>query len=217
MKVIWPIKGLKSYQVIQISDYEPYISQGFGSNPHIYVRFNMKGHNGIDIAAPTGSPIYAAHDGMVNYLIDKDSTGKLQGYGNYAEIKVNQDGYTWRTVYGHMSKFEGSNRSVKAGDVIGYVGSTGFSTGPHLHFGIKRSLNGKVVDYNNGYFGAIDPMPYFKGNYMNELVKNIIIDGTHYVGIGSENIDAARAISKAFGRPIEVNEKGEITNADIVK
>lgn len=168
MKLLWPIKDLVSYQIYQIYDRLPYISQVFGEHPEVYAQFGINGHNGIDIAAAIGTPIYAAHDGTIKFLKDiKD--GKLVGYGNYAEITDSEK----KTVYGHMSKFEGSNRDVKAGDIIGYVGSTGFSTGPHLHFGLKPIPQ----DINNGYKGSIDPMPYLK--IMND---NIVIykNGSEY-------------------------------------
>lgn len=163
MKLLWPIKDLVSYQIFQIYDRLPYISQGFGENPQIYAPFGINGHNGIDIAAAIGTPIYASHSGKITYAT------QTSGYGKYAQIKDSEK----ETTYGHMSKFEGSNRDVKAGDIIGYVGSTGFSTGPHLHFGLKPIPR----DINNGYKGSIDPMPYLK--IMND---NIVIykNGSEY-------------------------------------
>lgn len=159
--MIWPIKNLVSYKVIQIYDKKPYISQGFGENPQIYAQFGMKGHNGIDIAADTGTPIYASHAGRVRYTTD------TSGYGGHARITDSEK----ETIYGHMSKFEGTSRNVKEGDVIGYVGSTGFSTGPHLHFGIKVF----PINNNNGYSGSIDPMPFLKS--MNQTKPYLAKDG----------------------------------------
>lgn len=158
MKLLWPIKNLVSYKVIQIYDKLPYISQGFGEHPEIYAQFNMDGHNGIDIAATLGTPIYAAHAGKIRY------STQLTGYGKYAKI-TNAEG---ETTYGHMSKFEGIGRDVEAGELIGYVGSTGFSTGPHLHFGIK--LN--PINNSNGYLGSINPMPYLIMNDNIVIYKN---------------------------------------------
>jgi murein DD-endopeptidase MepM/ murein hydrolase activator NlpD len=91
-------------------------------------------HKGIDIAAPSGSPINAALDGTVIYA------GWSNGYGNL--IKIAHDGKI-ETAYGHCSKIDVKvNDIVKKGDVIGKVGSTGNSTGPHLHFEVK--VNGTV-------------------------------------------------------------------------
>jgi len=95
-------------------------------------------HTGVDLAAPTGTPIYAAGDGVITYY-------KWQsGYGNKVEIQ-HVNGY--ETAYGHMSRYAdglGVGSKVRQGQVIGYVGSTGQSTGPHLHFEVL--INGNLVD-----------------------------------------------------------------------
>jgi murein DD-endopeptidase MepM/ murein hydrolase activator NlpD len=95
-------------------------------------------HTGVDLAARTGTPIYAGGDGVVQYY-------KWQsGYGNKIEIK-HVNGY--ETVYGHLSRYVdglGEGSRVRQGQLIGYVGSTGQSTGPHLHYEIK--INGNLVD-----------------------------------------------------------------------
>jgi murein DD-endopeptidase MepM/ murein hydrolase activator NlpD len=84
-------------------------------------------HAGIDLAGPYGSPIVAATDGCISYA------GYESGYGN--EVRI-QDWDGTETLYGHMSEIERSSGCVKAGQVIGYLGSTGNVTGPHLHFEI---------------------------------------------------------------------------------
>jgi len=101
------------------------ISSPFGERVHpVYGRKHF--HKGIDLAAPNGTPIYATADGIVAFA------GVCNGYGNF--IKLNhQNGY--KTGYAHMSKMVVStNAKVKKGDLIGYVGSTGTSTGNHLHY-----------------------------------------------------------------------------------
>lgn len=93
------------------------------------------GHRGIDIGAPTGTPIYAAADGIV--IIAR--TGWSGGYGNMAII---QHSNGTKTLYAHMSKLGTSTGAqVTQGQVIGYVGSTGRSTGPHLHFEVFNAKN----------------------------------------------------------------------------
>jgi murein DD-endopeptidase MepM/ murein hydrolase activator NlpD len=95
-------------------------------------------HAGVDLAAPKGTPIYASGDGMV------EKAQRVSGYGLYVELK-HVNGY--ETGYGHMSRIaEGMKPGVRVrqGEIIGYVGSTGNSTGNHLHFEIK--VNGRVVD-----------------------------------------------------------------------
>jgi murein DD-endopeptidase MepM/ murein hydrolase activator NlpD len=102
-------------------------------------------HKGIDLAAPRGSAVMAAHDAVVIY------TGSgFKGYGKMIMLEStdNRDGGNWATLYGHLDKilvYEG--KKVKQGEVIGALGNTGRSSGPHLHFEIRR-LN-----------GPIDPLP----------------------------------------------------------
>jgi murein DD-endopeptidase MepM/ murein hydrolase activator NlpD len=89
-------------------------------------------HRGIDFAAPRGTPIYAAGDGVI------ESAGRNGGYGKYVRIRHNS---TYKTAYGHMSRIAKRARRgkrVRQGQVIGFVGSTGRSTGPHLHYEVLR-------------------------------------------------------------------------------
>ena len=103
------------------------ISSGFGMRRHPILGYS-KMHKGVDFAAPTGTPILAAGSGTITYMARKG------GYGNYVQIKHNED---YSTAYGHISRFGKKYKlgsKVKQGDVVAYVGSTGRSTGPHLHF-----------------------------------------------------------------------------------
>ena len=108
------------------------ITSTFGMRKHPILGYS-KMHKGIDFAASTGTPIFAAGDGVIAIL------GKQRGYGNYIRIKHSAQ---YATAYGHMSRFakgiqQGSK--VRQGDVIGYVGSTGMATGPHLHYEVLIS------------------------------------------------------------------------------
>ena len=87
----------------------------------------MRAHKGVDYAAPTGTPIHAAGDGVVKYK------GWMNGYGNFVIVQHNS---SISTAYGHMSKFANVKvgQHVSQGSVIGYVGMTGLATGPHLHY-----------------------------------------------------------------------------------
>jgi murein DD-endopeptidase MepM/ murein hydrolase activator NlpD len=119
-------------------------SSGFGMRIHPIQGF-MKMHTGIDFAAPTGTPIYAAGDGIV---ADSKWWG---GYGRWVRITHNAD---WQTGYAHMSRIAVTpGQRVKQGDLIGYVGSTGNSTGPHLHFEVwykNRPINPKDAKVPQG-------------------------------------------------------------------
>ena len=119
--VIWPVNGS--------------ISSNFGyrANPFTGIR---QFHNGLDIVVPNGSPIKAAIDGRVA------ETGYSALFGNFI-ILSHPEGY--QTLYAHMSKIlTKQGNSVSQGAVIGLVGTTGYSTGPHLHFGVFK--NGKATD-----------------------------------------------------------------------
>lgn len=106
---------------------------GYRVHPIFHTR---KLHTGVDLAAPRGTPIYAAGDGVV------EKAGWSSGYGQFTLIKHN-NGY--ETGYGHQSKIiVKAGTRVRQGQLIGYVGSTGNSTGPHLHFEIR--INGRFVD-----------------------------------------------------------------------
>jgi murein DD-endopeptidase MepM/ murein hydrolase activator NlpD len=108
-------------------------SFGIRKNP---VTGNVRLHQGIDLAAPAGTEVYAAADGLVT------ETGYDTIYGNYVVIKHNNN---WASLYGHMQRVGTSLRSnVKSGTIIGWVGSTGQSTGPHLHFELRQ--NGRAQD-----------------------------------------------------------------------
>ncbi|WP_257904937.1 zinc metallopeptidase, M23 family [Campylobacter lari] len=96
-----------------------------------------RAHLGIDYAAPTGTPVKSAGDGMISFV------GTKGGYGKVVQVK-HVSGYM--TLYAHLSRFAKIKRGqkVKQGQVIAYVGSTGMSTGPHLHFGLY--LNNKAIN-----------------------------------------------------------------------
>jgi murein DD-endopeptidase MepM/ murein hydrolase activator NlpD len=113
------------------------IRSGFGWRVHPILGYRRL-HAGVDYAAPKGTPIFAAGNGIV------EKAGRSSGYGNFTLIK-HTNGY--ETAYGHQSAFAkgiAPGTRVRQGQIIGYIGSTGLSTGPHLHFEIR--VNGKPVD-----------------------------------------------------------------------
>jgi murein DD-endopeptidase MepM/ murein hydrolase activator NlpD len=112
------------------------ISSPFGMRMHPILHI-MRMHNGIDFVNKVGTPIHAVADGKVIYK------GWMKGYGNTVEIK-HREGYM--TLYGHMKGFGHIKKGewIKQGTVIGYLGNTGLSTGPHLHFGVMH--NGKWIN-----------------------------------------------------------------------
>lgn len=122
------------------------VSSGFGLRKHPILGYS-KMHKGIDFAASSGTPIFAAGSGTITYY------GVKGGYGNFVQIKHNND---YSTAYGHASSFAQKLRvgsQVKQGDVVAYVGSTGRSTGPHLHFEViykGQAINPSKVKATSG-------------------------------------------------------------------
>jgi len=126
------------------------MASGFGyrSDPFTKIR---KFHAGMDFSARTGTPVYATGDGVV---VAADN--KMSGYGNRIVIR---HGFGYETLYGHMSKFKAkAGQKVKRGEVIGYVGSTGRSEAPHLHYEVHK--NGEVINPINFYYGNISAKEY---------------------------------------------------------
>jgi murein DD-endopeptidase MepM/ murein hydrolase activator NlpD len=126
------------------------VASGFGyrSDPFTKIR---KFHAGMDFSAKTGTPIYATGDGVVAIADNRAS-----GYGNHIVIR---HGYGYETLYGHLSKYKvRAGQKVQRGDVIGYVGSTGRSEAPHLHYEVHK--NGDVINPINFYYGNISAKEY---------------------------------------------------------
>ena len=129
-------------------------------------------HTGVDWAAPLGTAIYASGNGTV------EKVGWESGYGKYVRIR-HANGY--ETAYGHMTAFARSTQPgarVRQGQVIGYVGSTGLSTGPHVHYEIL--VNGRFVD----------PLRV-------KLPRGRVLDGPMLTGFEQASATATRASSRA--------------------
>ncbi len=128
------------------------LSSNFGMRKHPISGYN-KMHKGVDFAAPKGTPIYAGGNGVIEFV------GNNGGYGKYIRIRHNNE---YKTAYAHLSQYKKGisvGKRVNQGDVIGFVGSTGNSTGPHLHYEIiyrNKHINpmklklpsGKVLEGN---------------------------------------------------------------------
>lgn len=124
------------------------MTSGYGMRTHPVMGYS-KMHRGVDFGAPQGTPIYAAGDGTVDFV------GRKGGYGNYIKVKHNDK---YASAYAHISRFASGmvpGRKVKQGQIIAYVGSTGMSTGPHLHYEIL--VAGEQVNPSNVKFktGAV--------------------------------------------------------------
>jgi len=135
--------------------YASRISQEFGENPEMYAVWGYPGHNGRDYAVPMYTPISAAHAGMLRH-------GALGGpYGCYVEVM--QD--TYYTLYAHLQA-RAMPGWVNAGDVIGYSGNTGNSTGPHMHLGLRIGKSGE-------YRGWVNPRSYMMKSKLSWHFQNV--------------------------------------------
>lgn len=134
------------------------ISSGFGMRNHPILGYS-KMHKGVDFAAATGTPVYASGDGVVSFV------GRKGGYGNYVQIKHNAQ---YASAYAHLSRFAtgvAPGKKVKQGQIVAYVGSTGASTGPHLHYEILMAgaqVNPSNVKFKTGTVLAGAELKSFK-------------------------------------------------------
>jgi murein DD-endopeptidase MepM/ murein hydrolase activator NlpD len=128
------------------------LASGFGYRIHPIYKTHMM-HEGIDFTSPIGTEIYSTGNGIVAKV---EYNGR--GYGNH--IIINH-GYGYSTLYGHMSKFAvRPGQKIKRGDIIGYVGNTGSSTGPHVHYEVIK--NGKKINPINFFFNDLTAEEYEK-------------------------------------------------------
>jgi murein DD-endopeptidase MepM/ murein hydrolase activator NlpD len=127
-------------------------ASGFGWRTHPIYK-TQEFHPGMDFSAPSGTEIYATGDGIV-----ERADAKAQGYGNHVVI---DHGYGYKTLYGHMLKFTVRyGQKVKRGQLIGYVGNTGLSTGPHVHYEVIKG--DKKINPVNYYYNDLTPEQYQK-------------------------------------------------------
>ncbi|MBC5862548.1 M23 family metallopeptidase [Flavobacterium turcicum] len=127
-----------------------HMASGFGYRTDPFTKAR-KMHEGMDFTAKSGTPIYATGDGVV---AKADNTAS--GYGNHIVIR---HGFGYETLYAHLSKYNTrAGKRVKRGDIIGYVGSTGRSEAPHLHYEVHK--DSKVVNPLNFYYGNISAVEY---------------------------------------------------------
>ncbi len=163
------------------------ISSRYGMRRHPILGYDRM-HRGVDFAAPTGTAIYAAGSGRL------ERVGRYGGYGNYIRIR---HGNGYATAYAHLSRFADGMRSgtrVRQGDVIGYVGSTGRSTGPHLHFEVLK--NGRQV---NPFDVARPPAENLEGRTLAAFRSEIRAIETKLADLGGRTFAADRRRDVASG------------------
>ena len=128
------------------------VASGYGYRIHPIYK-TRKLHTGMDFTAPQGTPIYATGDGKIEKV-----KRSRKGYGNYVII---DHGYGYQTLYAHMKKYiVYRGQKVKRGEIIGYVGSTGTSVAPHLHYEVMK--NKRKINPVNYYYNDLSPEEYTK-------------------------------------------------------
>ena len=126
------------------------MASGYGPRIHPIYK-TKKFHAGMDFSAKTGTPIYATGDGKIAKV-----RKSRRGYGNHVII---DHGFGYKTLYAHMSKYiVKKGQKIKRGDVIGFVGNTGTSVAPHLHYEVHK--NGKKINPVNFYYNDLNPEQY---------------------------------------------------------
>jgi murein DD-endopeptidase MepM/ murein hydrolase activator NlpD len=145
------------------------VNQPFGVNYlNFYRNMGLVGHNGVDFRSFNGFNCYASHDGVVTWA------GEDSGGGISVNLTSTLSGKGFYTVYYHLK--EASVKvldKVVAGQIIGRCDNTGkYTTGDHLHFGLKETFDGGTINKDNGYGGAIDPTPYFVEAFDGTTINN---------------------------------------------
>lgn len=158
MKFLFPIKG--SYHK----------TQNFGEKEMDYSKLIPSGaHNGYDYGAKRGTPVVAPDDGIIKSVYGDALPGK-GGYGNYVRMYTWRDGKTFDHVLGHLlSVTVEAGKYAKRGELLGFIDSTGYSTGDHLHWGVRlRDGNDNVINYDNGYYGYFDFKDFIEAKDIDE-------------------------------------------------
>jgi murein DD-endopeptidase MepM/ murein hydrolase activator NlpD len=128
------------------------MASGYGNRIHPIYK-TKKFHAGMDFSAKSGTPIYATGDGKILKV-----RRSKRGYGNHVVIN---HGYGYKTLYAHMKKYiVRKGQTVKRGEVIGYVGNTGTSVAPHLHYEVHK--DGRKINPVNFYYNDLNPKEYEK-------------------------------------------------------
>jgi murein DD-endopeptidase MepM/ murein hydrolase activator NlpD len=163
-----PMMTLSKKLSLPLKDAGEIVTQGYGQNLLAYGGMGLDGHPGIDFAIPEGTPIYASHDGIVFESYGCVLLDSCVGYGKRVKLRARDGQRGIETVYAHLSRLNVRlGDPVRTGDLIGWSGNTGFSSRPHLHFGVRNLWycdNGtqvkfpcEVLDGGNGMMGWIDP------------------------------------------------------------
>lgn len=170
------------------------ITQKFGENPQIYARFGLDGHNGIDFGLPSGTPVLACADGVIEQ-VKMDA----RGYGLHIRQRLDSAFGKYLVIYAHLSQtLVKPGDWMMAGHQIALSGNTGFSTGPHLHFEVR--LDNK----------AIDPLPLL------ETCAEVVSGETLKPGFARVSAEAGLVV-RLSGEMSGDNRRGLLKYGDVVE
>lgn len=193
LKLIHPVK-------------EVFITQRFGEHAVDYTQIGLQnGHNGYDYRASTGTEILAMHDGTVTFTGEDGGGGLTLVIRTDEMFEYNGGESFFKTIYCHLKKDSFKVKpgdKVKAGQVVALANNTGFSTGPHLHIGLKPIYKGEQdwqwfnLESQNGFFGAIDPTPYLP---ITQIKNKYTFTRNLKFGMRGEDVKALQVILKELG------------------
>lgn len=214
------------------------LTSGFGKRIHP-VKGGVEGHKGMDIGVPTGTHLFAVYDGVLTAHLNQG--GIKAGFGYYLRLSSTIKGVSYTFTYGHLNGFApgvsvGGTYNVKKGDLIGFVGSTGTSTGPHLHFEMKVGTpatgfssnlidptgvfceapasaiasSNKLIDFANSFIGK--PV-----SFKNDPPASFTNFGfVKYVYQRTQNINLGSSVQNLYDNPSSIKKGGlKIPIADI--
>ncbi len=151
------LKSIPAIQPVKLQDLTR-VASGFGMRMHPILKIRRM-HKGMDFTAPRGTPIFASGDGRVV------RANRSSSYGNVVYV---EHGYGYKTIYAHMQKIKvKKGLRVKRGDLLGWVGNTGRSEAPHLHYEVHK--NGRAVNPIYYYYGDLSPEEFAEMQKASEL------------------------------------------------
>lgn len=139
---------------------------------HFYFSLGLKGHNGLDFPAKDGEPVYFNCFDYEGLVLETNLDIK-SGLGIVIGIKTANGSF--KTIYWHLKDIlVQAGQIISTGELIGYADNTGYSTGTHLHFGLKEcDENWITINRGNGYDGCIDPEPFYQDIFVKDVVDNL--------------------------------------------
>ena len=200
------LSAIPAIQPVQNKDLK-HMASGYGYRTDPFTKAR-KFHWGMDFTAPRGTPVYASGDGVV-----KRADSNSSGYGKHIRI---DHGYGYVSLYAHLYKYNVKpNQKVKRGDIIGYVGSTGRSEAPHLHYEIFK--DGERINPINFYYGNLTAEEYANLLEKASLEKSVLfLEPCYYSQMGTKQQEATSGKRKFQVTGVEVRQNHTAHRTEIM-